>query len=159
MAERPAPLLLDANLCVLLAVGATAPDYIARHKRLSAYDVQDYLIVARIVASAIRLIFCPNVLTEASNLLRQAPEPMRRDVSRKLAEIVAESTEKHVESRVAMGDPRYQTLGLTDAVLLTLARQGGALLTADLDLYVAAVKAGLDAMNYNHIREKRRDYR
>jgi predicted nucleic acid-binding protein len=159
MAERPTPLLLDANLCVLLAVGTTRPSYIAKHKRLAAYDVQDFHIVDRIVARAQRILLCPNVLTEASNLARQAPEPIRREVSLMLTAIAARSIERYVESSVAMTDARYPALGLTDAVLLTLARDGGALLTADLDLYLAAVRAGHDATNYNHIREQRRDYR
>lgn len=159
MVERPAPLLLDANLCVLLAVGVTRPSYIARHKRLTAYDVQDFRNVERRVAMSTRLLFCPNVLTEASNLLRQAPESISREVSRTLADIVAHSEEQHVESRIAMADPRYLALGLADAVLLTLARQGCSLLTADLGLYLAAVRAGHNATNYNHIREQRPDYR
>jgi hypothetical protein len=158
MAERRTPLLLDANLCVLLVVGSTQLRYIARHKRLDGYDEGDFRIVRQRCAEAPQLLFCPNVLTETSNLLRQVADPMRKQVAGTLAAIVARSSERHIESRVAMDDPAYLGLGLTDAVLLMLAREGAALLTADLGLYLAATKAGHAATNYNHIRAQRRDY-
>jgi hypothetical protein len=159
VAKRRLPLLLDTNLCVLLAVGAADPGYIPRHKRLSAYGVEDFGIVSRLVSQAPRLLFCPNVLTEVSNLIRLSTEPVRRHVAQTLANIVNRSDEQCIGSRDAMGDPRYLELGLTDAVLLMLARQGARLLTADLGLHQAALKARLDTTNYNHIRDQLRGYR
>jgi hypothetical protein len=50
-------------------------------------------------------------------------------------------------------------LGLTDSVLLELGRSGATLLTVDLDLYLAALDAGLNVINYNHLKENRPDFR
>jgi hypothetical protein len=45
-------------------------------------------------------------------------------------------------------------LGLTDCALLSAIDRSHLLLTADLDLFVAAVKRGYQAINFNHIRLK-----
>jgi hypothetical protein len=48
---------------------------------------------------------------------------------------------------------------LTDAVLLELlAVSGATLLTADFDLYLAAARANLKVVNYNHYRDLRSDF-
>src|SRR5580693_521311 len=53
--------------------------------------------------------------------------------------IISNADERVIESRVAVQRPEYIRLGLTDAVLLELARCCGAtLLTIDLNLYLAA---------------------
>jgi hypothetical protein len=52
----------------------------------------------------------------------------------------------------------YRRLGLADAALLCVADSGATILTDDVDLYLAAVRAGLKAINYNHIREMRPDF-
>lgn len=46
------PLLLDANLAVLFIVGQTNRSYIAKHKRLSAFDEVDYDEVVKLVGLA-----------------------------------------------------------------------------------------------------------
>lgn len=155
----PTPLLLDANLTVLLVVGLTDAEYIVRHKRLAAYDKVDFQNVKDHVSRSSALIFTPNVLTEASNLVRHTPEPAKNAVAKTLASLIAQSREEYVQSATAVRHPDYVRLGLTDVTLLILARSGGELLTADLDLYLAAMKARLRATNYNHIREQRPDYR
>lgn len=154
----PSPLLLDTNLPVLLVVGLTDLSYIAKHKRLSGYDEKDFEIVNGYVAGSDRLIICPNVASETSNLLRQIAEPARSQIGSAFAEIIGRIEESYVPSVDAASMPEHLRLGITDSVLLLLAKTDATLLTADLDLYLAAAHRNLSTINYNHIREQRADY-
>jgi hypothetical protein len=155
----PSPLLLDSNLTVLFVVGLADPAYIGKHKRLDAFDEGDFNIVSSVISNSSGIIFTPNVLTETSNLARQINDPIKTHISHVLAHVIAQSNEMYVDSRVAVAHSDYIRLGITDAVLLTLSKSGGVLLTVDLDLYLAAQYAGLNSVNYNHLREQREDYR
>ena len=151
-------LLLDTNLLVLLVTGIADTAYIARHKRLAAFDVKDFQIVAGLADAAPALVLSPNVLTETSNLLRYASGDVRAHLSAALAKLVEKFGEQYIPTVTASGHEHYARLGVADCVLLTQAATGATLLTDDLDLYLASSRAGHDAYNYNHIREARPDY-
>ncbi len=141
-----------------MIVGIANPKYIEKHKNLHPeYDVKDFDLLTDILNQSSQVIFTPHVLTETSNRLRQIKNPMKDEISHVFKEIIHSNDEKIVISKAAASRPEYIRLGLTDAVLLEIGTTGATLLTADLDLYVAAVTADLKAANFNHIREQRRD--
>jgi hypothetical protein len=154
----PVPLILDTNLLALLVVGLTDQKYISRHKRLRVFDETDFDIVARMVDQR-GCLLTPNVVSETSNLIRYVADPMRSEAAVILARLVNGYEERFVPSKTAVVHKDYVRLGATDAVLLELTQTGATLVTDDLALYLAAVHAGLDAVNYNHIREARPDFR
>lgn len=149
----PKPLLLDTNLAVLLVVGLTGDANIARHKRLSKYAVDDFHRLAGIINGSGGLIWCPNVISETSNLLRYVDDPLRTQLAKMLVQILDHSEEKYVASTLAVTDDAHARLGVTDAVLLHLTKQDIALLTDDLELYLTAISRKLDATNYSHLRD------
>jgi hypothetical protein len=153
-----ARLLLDTNLLLLFAVGETDKQYIRKHKRLQSFDEKDYLIVCQLIIASSGLLFCPNIVSETSNLARYAPEPLSSEISLILRTIVSRVDETFITSRIACNHKDYLRLGVTDSVLLTLSESGAFLLTDDLPLYLAAITSGLNAENYNHIRERRSDF-
>lgn len=153
------PLLLDANLSILLIVGMADKKYIEKHKRLQEFDVKDFEILYELANQSAEIIVSPNVATEASNLIRYIGEPIRSEVARTLASLISKSRELYVASSAAVEHPEYIRLGITDAVILSILKQGVALITVDLDLFIAAQKAGLKAINFNHVRETRTDFR
>lgn len=122
---------------------------------MAAYSAEDFDEVFAIARQAAGIVLCPNVMTEASNLVRHAPSHIGDAASAVLAGIARDHAETYVPTIKAAAHPAYRRLGVTDAVLLTLTASGGTLLTADLDLYLAALQAGHAAQNYNHIRERR----
>ena len=150
--------IIDANLCILLVVGLTNPEEIAKHKRLSAFDKQDFFIIRDMLSKYSGLTCLPNVFTETSNLLRPTNESFSLRASETLARIVRSSQEVFIESRKAVEQREYTRLGITDAALMILAESGGTLLTVDLELYIAASKARMSSINYNHIRAQRADF-
>ena len=145
-------LLLDAQLLVLLAVGATSPRLIEKHKNTHQFDVDDFdLLEVLLGAQAVRLL--PNVVTEASNLLRQHRPPERDVISLTLEKLVDASDEVYVASGAACGQAEYIRLGSTDAALILCAKDD-TLLTADAQLYLCAGFRGVQAINFNHERER-----
>ena len=93
----------------------------------------------------------PNVLTEASNLLGQHGEPEVSLIFRTFRALIKEAEEFFVKSETAAENKHFVRLGLTDAALLEVVSKSNPLITADLDLYLAAsAKDGQAAFNFFH---------
>jgi hypothetical protein len=143
--------LLDTNLLVLLAVGRASPTFVEVHKRTRGYRSEDLPLLAQ----AARLVTTPHVLCETSNLIRQCPEPGRRRIVEAFRNFAMAADEIHLPCTAALARPEFLRLGLTDAGILAAQRDDVGLVTADLDLYLASVAAGLDAINFTHERARR----
>lgn len=76
----PAGCFLDANLLVLLVVGATGWELIRRHRRLQAFDALDYELLVGLLGNFQQVLVTPNILTETSSLLGQHGEPLTKSV-------------------------------------------------------------------------------
>lgn len=146
-------LLVDTNILCLLAVGGTGQHNIERHKRTRAYSREDFERVTAICDRFQKIIVCPHVLAEASNLVRYSAEPLRGMAAAKLKDISRVIEERQIESKAAMDHDAYPRLGLTDAVILTLIENDATLLSDDLDLCLAASAGGQRVINYNHVRD------
>ena len=139
--------LIDANLLVLLVVGAVDPRLIQRNKRTRNFTPDDYELLLDLIGNK-RVLVTPNTLTEASNLLTPHPQ-----FAAKLRRLIEGSTEETISSADAVESPTFPRLGLTDAVLLEIASSTRPLITVDLDLYLAAQARGHDrAINFTHLR-------
>ena len=147
----PTRIYIDANLLVLLVVGATGKDLIARHRRLRTFEIADYERLVRLIRETDRVLVTPNVLTEASNLLAQHGNPERSRFFDTLRALIWKAEETVVASRVAADKSAYNRLGLTDAALLEVVSRANPLITVDLDLYLAAsAKESEAAFNFRH---------
>lgn len=146
-------IILDANLLLLLVVGLTSRRYISKHKRLQEYREFDFDLLKEFVESSANVIVTPNTLTETSNLAGQIGEPARRQIYQQLRVIFRTFEERYVESSRAAEHSEFLRLGLADAAQLDVASEAHTLLTADLDLYIAAAARGFKAVNFNHYRE------
>ena len=150
-----AAVVLDSNLTILLIVGLTAPELIGRHKRLRAYSVEDFECLIQLLEGYSPIIVTPNTLTESSSLFRQIPEPARSRISDTFVRFVETATEEYVASETVVRYNEFARLGLTDVVLLDRMTHARLLLTADHDLFVAAVQRRYTAINFNHVRPSR----
>ena len=145
-------LVLDSNLLVLLIAGMASRSYVGKHRRLRDYDQSDFDTLFEIVEAASQIIVTPHVLTETSNLLGLIGEPIRAHLVRTFRTFIKIATEKFTESNTAVDQAEFSRLWLTDSALLVELERGHVLLTADLDLYLAAIRRGYQAVNFNHIR-------
>lgn len=141
--------IIDANLLVLLVVGKLDRRLISRHKRTRAYDDNAYEILVRYLKRFGKIIVTPNVLTETSNLLEDGKDPRALGI---LKDFVASLDERFIPSERAVAQPHFERLGLTDAGLLDTWASDSVLLTADLDLYIAATQLQRTAINFTHLR-------
>ena len=145
-------IFIDANLLVLLVVGATDQALIAKHRRLRTFMVEDYGRLVKLIEQAGQVFLTPNTLTEASNLLAQHPNPERSRFFEVLRRIIGKSEEIIVESKTASRNNAFVRLGLTDAALLEVISEETPLVTVDLDLFVAAFAEGkVAALNFTHV--------
>ena len=147
----PTQIYIDASLLVLLVVGATGKDLIAKHRRLRTFEIADYERLVRLINQTDRVLVTPNILTEASNLLAQHAEPERSRFYDMLRTLISQAEERVVASKVAADNSAFNRLGLTDAALLEIVSRANPLITVDLDLYLAAsAKESEAAFNFRH---------
>ena len=145
-------IFIDANLLVLLVVGATDQALISKHRRLRTFMVEDYGRLVELIEQAGQVFLTPNTLTEASNLLAQHPNPERSRFFAVIRRIIGKSEEIIVESKTASRNNAFVRLGLTDAALLEVISEETPLVTVDLDLFVAAFAEGkVAALNFTHL--------
>lgn len=151
---KPQPLLIDTNLLILFVVGTASREYIEKHKKLSHFIAKDYDTLVRIISNAPSVLVTPNTLTETSNLAACIGEPARGEVLETLRTIADTCSEVYIPSKLAASRKEFLRLGLTDSAVLCAISGEVMLLTADLDLYLAAVAVGDAAVNFNHIRDE-----
>lgn len=145
-------IVLDSNLLVLYIVGTASRAYIDRHRRLQAYTESDYELLLGLIEAARTVLTTPNALSEASNLAGYIASPARDHVFEVMRAMTRGLEEVYVPSSVAVERAEFVRLGLTDATMLDLASSERVLLTADFDLYQAALAKGAAAVNFNHLR-------
>lgn len=135
-------------------VGTAERTAITRHSRLRAYSPETFDLLLLWLEQASEIVVTPNTAAETSNLLRQGVKgPLRDALSAHFAALLWRVREDYVRSALAVEHRTFVRLGLTDAVISHLADGGVAILTADLDLYIEAVRSGREAVNFNHLRE------
>lgn len=101
-----------------------------------------------------RIVLCPHVLAETSNLLGYGADArLAARLRGTLAELIAAAEERWLPAVEICPDPEFARLGLTDAVLMALARQAALLISADARLCRTVEARGHRAINYNHVRD------
>jgi rRNA-processing protein FCF1 len=148
-------LLVDTNLLVLFIVGRVNRNRIDNFKRTSKYSKEDFDLLLRVISGLGKPLYTvAHVLAEVSNLtVLQGPERLRaRQI---LKETVAVLQEPEIASVRATGAKEYPALGLVDAAIAIVARENDcAVLTDDLDLYVALINQGIPAFNFTHLQAR-----
>jgi hypothetical protein len=147
-------IILDAHLLLLLIVGMTSRTYIGMHRRLQDYADDDFTLLTRLLSLASKIVVTPNILTETSNLAGYIAEPARTRIYETFRALVASdcTEEQYAQSKLTVTASEFTRIGLTDVGMMHIATPSHTLLTADLDLYLAALKRGLKAENFNHHR-------
>lgn len=145
-------LFVDTNLLLLLLVGALDADQVERFRRTRKYSREDYALLATFVDKYARMLTTPNVLTEVSNLLGQLAEPLRRHAWVALGVMAADFDERFRASKELFAEPHYPVLGLADVSIIAVLEKGVTVLTDDLGLYARLASAGIEVINFNHLR-------
>ena len=148
-----AAVAVDTNLLLLLIVGRTRRDFIAKHKRLRSYSEWDFDLVAQLLKDVDTVLTTPNVLTEVSNLLVQGVlEPLRTQLLETFSLIVTAMAEQYHPSRSSVDDKSFRTLGLADATWLCVLDTDAVLITDDSNLTWQAEARGIPVLNLDALR-------
>lgn len=152
MPSQPDAIILDANLLILLVVGTVDERQISSFKRTRAYNVEDFRILRSYLNHFRTPVVTPHILTETTNLLDDLLEPLRTTAFLFLRELISQAEERREPSIDLSARKEFVRLGLADAAVHSVTESGAALLTADLDLYLAASAVSPHAVNFNHLR-------
>ncbi len=146
--------VVDSNLLLLLVVGLTDRNLVAKHKRLADYRAEDFDLLQNNLSMVQSVIVTPNTLSETSNLIDHIDNPARSRIYETLRKLLhaPNTKEVHIECRTGVGRLELPRLGFTDCTLLEVCASGAQLLTVDLGLYLAAMNQGSQALNFNHFR-------
>jgi len=145
--------VVDANLLVLLVVGAASRRLISRHKRLSDYAIEDFELLGLILADFDEIVLLPHVVAEVSTLARQIDGPAFGQVQDAFRKLIETCPELPVASMDGVQREEFGAHGLTDSILLHLCTMqiNGArptLLTADTALANIAFSLGYSVIDY-----------
>jgi rRNA-processing protein FCF1 len=162
-------ILIDTNILLLWFVGSVNRQRISKFNRTEKFVPEDYDLLLRLLEYFFpKIVTTPNILTEVNSLANQIGEPERSQCFAKLAESVVRLDEHYIESNVAVGVNSFTRFGLTDCGILELARGGThpareavpqeignryLVLTDDLKLAKHLQSSGVDAINFNHLRD------
>jgi hypothetical protein len=102
------------------------------------------------------LAVLPNALSEASNLLEFEGAGLPEKILLRFLQLVSTAREIYVPRLSAAKRAEFRRLGLTDSATLEASRADVHILSADLGLYLAAVRAGYSAANFVHAIEAAR---
>jgi hypothetical protein len=147
---------IDTNLLLLLVIGRAARSLLGRHKRLRAYSLQDFDLLVNMLDHAENILTTPNAMTEVSNLADQGVVgSFRTEIIGVIKLLIEDADERYKPSAAVLNDVDFARLGLTDCAWLGILTPEIAFITDDLDLYNVAKSRGLQAYNFNHLREER----
>jgi hypothetical protein len=148
-------LLLDTNLLLLLFIGAKDLTLISKAKTLKAFEKSDYDLLEEVINnhSFKSLVTTPHIMTEVSNLLGKEREDITRLGREAMIEFLNKCQEISEPSAVLLDKPEFIRLGLTDVAIAVASQLPAFVLTADALLYIHVTNSGLEAANFNHIRQ------
>ncbi len=146
-------ILVDTNILLLLFVGTTNPTRIRRFKRTQQFTEADYDLLVALLDEFSKIITTPNILTEVNSLINQLGEPERQLCLSIFAQGIGTLEENYQESSIIGRSPEFTRFGLTDCGIKEVAREQYLVLSDDLRFINSLYAAGIDAVNFNHLRE------
>lgn len=150
--HRTGGVLVDTNILLLYFVGSHNREQIPRFKRTVQFTVDDYDLLVRLLSRFTRVVTTPHILSEVNSLSGQMGEPTKTEYFGEFARGIATLDEQYVASATASQLSEFPKLGLTDSGILHLAGGKYLVLTDDFKLCQFLEKAGVDVLNFNHIR-------
>jgi hypothetical protein len=155
MRIRSKTLLLDTNLLPLYLVGCKDPKLLEGARRLNAYIEEDfYLLIEFIEESGFtQFVSTPHILSEASNLIGLERDLLKTLGRNAIMEYVQHCNEITHNAAILVHEPEFNRLGLTDVAIRLASSLPASVLTADLPLYLHLANAGVEVVNFNHIRQ------
>ncbi len=141
-------------MLVVFVIGSVDPKLLGVAKRVKEYKPSDYDLIYAYLSLFSDIVLLPNIISEASNLLDHLRGERREHCMERLAQLVQGSSERYIASISAVEQPEYLMLGVADAAMLCALEGDTYLLTADRELYLAALCRNREAQYFQELREQ-----
>jgi hypothetical protein len=148
-------ILLDSNLLVLLFVGLVAPDLVRDFKRTNnqGFTEKEFFLLEGIVKPFSKIVATPHILTETSNFIFQLHGEKQRLALQIISKSIQTFKERRPQSKELVRAEAFMNFGLTDTAILDLPPKKYLVLSIDAALVIALQKKGVEAINFNHLRQ------
>ena len=141
-------IVLDTNIFLLLIIGLIDKEKISSNKRTSIYTNEDFNMLVNMIGDFNKILTCPNVWTEIDNLCNRIQGKDQWTYLETIKNIMDKSVEEYHKSRSVVNEYTFQNLGLTDSVLLLLARDSSLLISGDSSLCDYAKSRSIDVFDF-----------
>ena len=135
--------LIDTNALIVLLLGIIDKKLIIKHKRTSIYEVKDYENLSNFIGDFSNLFVLPNVWTEVDNLLNNFTGNQRYEYLIAVKDLIEQTSERYFESKIIVHNFTFELVGLTDALLIEVAKDCKCLKTSDSKLSDLAIANGI----------------
>jgi len=148
-------LLVDTNVLLLLLVGSVDPSLVESFKITAnqGFAEADFELLRAFIRTFQKVVTTPHILTEVSNQAGKLKGESHQKVFLGLVSLI-ERLEEHSETTQSLAKSEaFLKFGLTDTAISQLAEKGYLVLTVDYPLVGHLEKRGVDAVNFNHLRQ------
>lgn len=137
-------ILIDTNAFIILILGILDKKLIKSHKRTSIYDETDFDNLIDLIGSDLsKILVLPNIWTEVDNLLNDFSGSYKYQYYLTLKELITITSEKYFETEKLIENYNLQIIGITDSIIIEIAKDCSFLITADSKLSDIAVANGI----------------
>ena len=150
-------IVIDSNSLIVLILGLINPKLINKHKKTSIYEEKDFYNLLNIIGELSNLIILPNIWTEVDNLLNRLSGSYKYAYVSTLVEVLKVSSKKYIASSLGVKRDYFQQIGLTDSLILELAKECKFIITSDSQLSDFAMANGIAV--YDMIKIRNEDFK
>ncbi len=143
--------VFDANVLLLYVIGSINTNLISTYKRTASFNIDEFIFLNQIQSYFGSIYTTPNSLTEVSNLLESKYVNSKSKYLEELSKHIPQLNEVYTCSNEACKDDHFSIFGLSDSTLISMAKRGFYIVTADGPLYFRICKQGYGAFNINHL--------
>jgi predicted nucleic acid-binding protein len=126
--------IIDTNIFILFLAGQINENKIKNYTRNSLYTTEDYYLLLNILSHYDRIITSPNILTEVDNILNRITGEDKYKYLTLVKAIYKQTIEKYIKTEVVSQNWFFDTLGITDAAILMMAKESELLISGDSSL-------------------------
>lgn len=149
---RTRGVLVDSNLLLLLFIGIYDQSRISRFKRTQQYSAADFSLLLEFLNLFDKRITTPNILTEVSNLANNMDATLHFGFYTIFEKLLGQFIEIATPSTEVAAHDLFKIFGLSDASILSTARDRYLVVTDDDRLAAALSIAGVDSLNFTVVR-------
>ena len=149
-------ILIDSNCLLVLLLGMIDPNLIDTHSKTSIYEKKDFYDLMSFIGDIKSLVVLPNIFTEVDNLLNKNFKGNQKYLYIKsIIELMLNSKEEYLKSVLIRDKTSFYDLGLTDSLILELAKQNNLLITDDSQLSDYARANSIEVYDMKYLRNQR----